>query len=198
MVRVYQDSFYRLKQIIGDKNKDIPPIVPVSQSTWWLGVNPASSQSPSSSQKGSPFGAVVIFWNYSIGKTHILPLLKNVYSPLFMYVSRKVLVKEKGLQHVLFGVRYGKVRLLTLSPLRESQRTCAWITFSLMTWRGECFYFLSPSPLIVLRIPWPNELNENLKKLLSLSTRQAGLTRGKPERSLRSWRRKPRLGAGNE
>ena len=42
-----------------------------------------------------------------------------------MYVSRKVLGKEKGLQHVLFGVRYVKVRLLTLNPLRESQRTDA-------------------------------------------------------------------------
>ena len=46
MVRVYQDSFYRLKQIIGDKNKDIPPIVPVSQSTWWLGVKSGKFPKP--------------------------------------------------------------------------------------------------------------------------------------------------------
>ena len=46
MVRIYQDSFYRLKQIIGDKNKDIPPIVPVSQSTWWLGVKSGKFPKP--------------------------------------------------------------------------------------------------------------------------------------------------------
>ncbi|MDC0069535.1 transcriptional regulator [Gammaproteobacteria bacterium] len=33
-----EDSFYRLKQIVGDKKNEIPPIIPVSPSTWWLGV----------------------------------------------------------------------------------------------------------------------------------------------------------------
>lgn len=28
----------RLSQIIGDKKKGIPPIIPVSKSTWWDGV----------------------------------------------------------------------------------------------------------------------------------------------------------------
>lgn len=28
----------RLKQIIGDKKQGIPPLVPVSKTTWWLGV----------------------------------------------------------------------------------------------------------------------------------------------------------------
>ena len=42
-----------------------------------------------------------------------------------MYVLREVLGKEKGLQHVFYSVRYVKVRLLTLDPLRESQRTDA-------------------------------------------------------------------------
>ncbi len=38
MNRLNEDCFYRLKQITGDKSKGIPPIVPVSPSTWWLGV----------------------------------------------------------------------------------------------------------------------------------------------------------------
>ena len=35
-----QPRLLRLKQIIGDPNADppIPPIVPVSKSTWWEGV----------------------------------------------------------------------------------------------------------------------------------------------------------------
>lgn len=28
----------RLSQILGDKKKGIPPIIPVSKSTWWAGV----------------------------------------------------------------------------------------------------------------------------------------------------------------
>lgn len=34
------DGFLRLKQIIGDPDADppIPPIIPVSKSTWWIGV----------------------------------------------------------------------------------------------------------------------------------------------------------------
>ena len=38
MNRISEDSFYRLKQIVGDKKNEIPPIIPVSPSTWWLGV----------------------------------------------------------------------------------------------------------------------------------------------------------------
>jgi prophage regulatory protein len=35
-----EDGFVRLKQIVGDSkaNPPIPPIVPVSKSTWWAGV----------------------------------------------------------------------------------------------------------------------------------------------------------------
>lgn len=32
-----QDGFLRLPQIIGDKKRGIPPIIPVSKSTWWDG-----------------------------------------------------------------------------------------------------------------------------------------------------------------
>jgi predicted DNA-binding transcriptional regulator AlpA len=33
-----EDGFVRLKQIIGDRKTGIPPIFPVSASTWWQGV----------------------------------------------------------------------------------------------------------------------------------------------------------------
>lgn len=33
-----ETGFLRLTQIIGDKKKGIPPIVPISRSAWWLGV----------------------------------------------------------------------------------------------------------------------------------------------------------------
>jgi len=31
-------SLLRLPQIVGDKKRGIPPLVPVSRSTWWAGV----------------------------------------------------------------------------------------------------------------------------------------------------------------
>jgi predicted DNA-binding transcriptional regulator AlpA len=31
-------GFLRLKQIVGDRKAGIPPIVPVSPSTWWAGI----------------------------------------------------------------------------------------------------------------------------------------------------------------
>lgn len=31
-------GYLRLPQIIGDRNKGIPPIIPVSVDTWWRGV----------------------------------------------------------------------------------------------------------------------------------------------------------------
>jgi predicted DNA-binding transcriptional regulator AlpA len=33
-----QDAFLRLAQIIGDRRRNIPPIIPVSAATWWRGV----------------------------------------------------------------------------------------------------------------------------------------------------------------
>ena len=33
-----QTGFLRLCQIVGDKTQGIPPIIPVSKSTWWAGV----------------------------------------------------------------------------------------------------------------------------------------------------------------
>ena len=34
-----ETGFLRLPQIIGNKKEGIPPIIPVSKSTWWAGVN---------------------------------------------------------------------------------------------------------------------------------------------------------------
>jgi len=33
-----ETGYLRLSQIVGDKKAGIPPIIPVSKSTWWLGV----------------------------------------------------------------------------------------------------------------------------------------------------------------
>src|SRR5512143_27493 len=33
-----ETGLVRLSQILGDKKKGIPPIIPVSRSAWWLGV----------------------------------------------------------------------------------------------------------------------------------------------------------------
>lgn len=33
-----QAGLVRLSQILGNKKKGIPPIIPVSKSTWWAGV----------------------------------------------------------------------------------------------------------------------------------------------------------------
>jgi predicted DNA-binding transcriptional regulator AlpA len=33
-----EERLLRLKDIIGDKKTGVPPIVPVSKSTWWAGV----------------------------------------------------------------------------------------------------------------------------------------------------------------
>jgi len=33
-----ETGFVRLSQILGDKKRGIPPIIPVSKSSWWAGV----------------------------------------------------------------------------------------------------------------------------------------------------------------
>jgi prophage regulatory protein len=33
-----ETGYVRLSQIVGDKKAGIPPIIPVSKSTWWQGV----------------------------------------------------------------------------------------------------------------------------------------------------------------
>lgn len=41
MNRLPETGYLRLRQIIGDPNATppLPPIIPVSKSTWWAGVN---------------------------------------------------------------------------------------------------------------------------------------------------------------
>lgn len=48
MGTIQQDSFYRLKQIIGDKkaNPPIPPIIPISATSWWNGVKSGKYPKP--------------------------------------------------------------------------------------------------------------------------------------------------------
>ena len=101
MVRVYQDSFYRLKQIIGDKNKDILPIVPVSQSTWWLGVKSGKFPKPIKLSEG------VTVWRGG----DLLELLnrKDSYTPPtqkrvqpFVYVR----FKESACERKRFATRF--------------------------------------------------------------------------------------------
>lgn len=40
MIKLPETGFLRLKQIIGDPtvNPPIPPLIPVSKSTWWAGI----------------------------------------------------------------------------------------------------------------------------------------------------------------
>ncbi len=33
-----ETGFVRLAQILGDSDRDIPPLIPVSKTTWWKGV----------------------------------------------------------------------------------------------------------------------------------------------------------------
>ncbi len=41
-----QDGFLRLWQILGDRRRGIPPIIPVSKSTWWAGVKSGKYPKP--------------------------------------------------------------------------------------------------------------------------------------------------------
>jgi len=34
-----ETGFVRLAQIIGDKKRDIPPLLPISKTTWWKGIH---------------------------------------------------------------------------------------------------------------------------------------------------------------
>lgn len=38
MHQLPQTGFLRLPQILGDRKQGLPPIVPVSKSTWWAGI----------------------------------------------------------------------------------------------------------------------------------------------------------------
>lgn len=38
IIKLPETGLVRLWQILGDKKKGIPPIIPVSKSSWWAGV----------------------------------------------------------------------------------------------------------------------------------------------------------------
>jgi hypothetical protein len=38
MTQLPETGFLRLAQIVGDKKKGIPPLIPVGKSCWWEGV----------------------------------------------------------------------------------------------------------------------------------------------------------------
>ena len=50
------DGLLRISQICGDRKRGIPPIIPVSRSTWWAGV--ASGRFPQPVRLGSK----LTFW----------------------------------------------------------------------------------------------------------------------------------------
>ena len=54
-----EEGFVRLRQIIGDRNANppIPPVIPVSKSTWWEGVR--RGRYPAAVK---PFGQRITCW----------------------------------------------------------------------------------------------------------------------------------------
>jgi prophage regulatory protein len=46
------EGYVRLPQIIGNPEKNIPPIIPVSRSTWWLGCKSGRYPKPIKLSKG--------------------------------------------------------------------------------------------------------------------------------------------------
>jgi predicted DNA-binding transcriptional regulator AlpA len=38
MIQLPESGFLRLPQILGDSKHGIPPLIPVSRTTWWAGV----------------------------------------------------------------------------------------------------------------------------------------------------------------
>lgn len=46
MKQLPETGFLRLPQIIGDPKKGIPPIIPVSRSSWWNGVKSGKYTKP--------------------------------------------------------------------------------------------------------------------------------------------------------
>ncbi len=46
MTRLPETGFLRLPQIIGDAKKAIPALIPVSRSSWWLGVKTGKYPQP--------------------------------------------------------------------------------------------------------------------------------------------------------
>ena len=47
-----ETGFLRIKQIIGDRKAEIPPLIPVAESTWWKGVSERRFPQPIRLSKG--------------------------------------------------------------------------------------------------------------------------------------------------
>jgi|ERR1700733_8741524 len=74
MPQLPQIGFLRLPQIIGDRKRNIPPLIPISRSAWWLGIR--NQKYP----KGNPGmqinHALVLGGNQGIGKDFMLTPLR--------------------------------------------------------------------------------------------------------------------------
>lgn len=46
-----ETGLVRLSQILGDKKKGIPPIIPVSKSSWWAGVKSGRPETDKAGRK---------------------------------------------------------------------------------------------------------------------------------------------------
>ena len=63
-----ETGFVRLRQIVGNKKLGIPPIIPVSSSTWWAGV--ASGKYP----KPVKLGPKTTAWDVNLVRALIAKL----------------------------------------------------------------------------------------------------------------------------
>lgn len=46
MVQLPETGFLRLKQIVGDRSRGVPALVPVGKTTWWAGVKSGKYPQP--------------------------------------------------------------------------------------------------------------------------------------------------------
>lgn len=66
-----ESGFVRLSQILGNKRKGIPPIIPVGRSTWWAGVK--SGRFP----KPIKLSARCTCWNVADIRTFIEKVIRS-------------------------------------------------------------------------------------------------------------------------
>ncbi len=64
-IRLPEQGFLRIKQIIGDRKTGIPPIIPVSKSTLWLWVKAGKFPAP------VKLGPRVTAWDVRVVRTYL-------------------------------------------------------------------------------------------------------------------------------
>ena len=64
-IRLPEQGFLRIKQIIGDRKTGIPPIIPVSKSTLWLWVKAGKFPAP------VKLGPLVTAWDVRVVRTYL-------------------------------------------------------------------------------------------------------------------------------